>query len=92
MQPDQATLAYPPQVFVATADLETTLAALAEQAPSRPLVVTDIGRSDLLLGLAAANETAPGPHAAGVLCTAGGQPGGPRSIGPHVAQILEVRA
>ena len=82
------------QVAVATADLDTTLARLAARAPSRPLLVTDAGRSDLLLGLAAANGSAPGPHTAGVLCTGGGQGRGQGrgQVAPQVKAILEVRA
>ena len=73
---------------MATADLDTTLRRLQAHAPSRPLLVTDIGRSDLLLGLAAANESVPGPHTAGVLCTNGEH--ARREVGPHVRAILEV--
>ena len=78
------------QVYVATADLDTTLRRLLAYAPARPLLVTDIGRSDLLLGLAAANESVPGPHTAGVLVTNSEQ--GRREIGPQVKAVLEVGA
>lgn len=76
------------QVYVATADVESTLARLSDQAPSRPLVVTDITRGDLLLGLSAAGETAVGPHVAGILCT--NSAFGQQPMGLRVQRILEV--
>ena len=73
---------------MAAADLDTTLRRLQAHAPSRPLLVTDVGRSDLLLGLAAANDSVPGPHTAGVLCT--DSEAGRREVAPPVRAILEV--
>jgi len=77
------------QVYVATADLDTTLRRLTNLAPQRPLIVTDIGRSDLLLGLTTANESSVGPHVTGVLCT--NSEYGRRDISVHVHSILAVR-
>jgi hypothetical protein len=73
---------------VATADVETTLARLCNQAPLRPLVVTDPSRGDLLLALASASDTVVGPHIAGILCT--NSQNALQDIGVHVQRVLEV--
>lgn len=77
------------QVYVATADLDTTLRRLINVTTSaRPLIVTDIGRSDLILGLTSANESTVGPHVTGILCT--NSEYGRRDMSPNVHAILQV--
>ncbi len=79
----------PIQVYVATADLDTTLRRLTTVTTSaRPLIVTDIGRTDLILGLTSANESSVGPHVTGILCT--NSEYGRRDMSPHVHAILQV--
>ncbi|BDA50565.1 phosphate acetyltransferase [Coccomyxa sp. Obi] len=78
------------KVHVATADLDTTLRRLTDLTTSaRPLVVTDIGRSDLILGLTSANESTVGPHVTGILCT--NSEYGRRDMSPHVHAILQAK-
>ena len=55
-------------MLVASGSLNDTLQSMSAAA-ERPLVVTSAERSDILLGLAAANMSGSGPHAAGVLAT-----------------------
>ncbi|CAL8464970.1 g4505 [Coccomyxa elongata] len=78
------------KVYVATADLDTTLRRLTTVTTSaRPLIVTDIGRTDLILGLTSANESTVGPHVTGILCT--NSEYGRRDMSPHVHAILQAK-
>ncbi|CAK0787083.1 hypothetical protein CVIRNUC_010299 [Coccomyxa viridis] len=76
------------QVYVATADLDTTLARISDLG-TRPLVVTDRSRSDLLLGLTAASESPVGPHISGILCTNSTK--GQADISTYVQHILDAK-
>ena len=73
--------------MVASSNLEATLDAVAAAHPARPLVITDVSRGDLIVGLAAAHASAAGPHVSAILAA---DASSPDTVGKRCTAILKV--